>query len=211
MGIYRRKSRALSTGAPLAIGAGAAVRPGSSCCRRRPDRTLYRTRKRVRVGRNGAALLQPVLEPHAPINLLIIFLGTNDRLDHSQLTAMDAAHGVECLAKIALASETDPSKDAPKIMIISPPRIRACWAPFGAQCPGDPSRSKDFGPVFQELAVKHNCFFLDAARFVEPSPVDGVHRDDQTHRRLGTAIATEVAGIASPGCMSVANSQRGPS
>ncbi len=148
-----------------------------------------------RVGRNGAALLQPILETHSPIDLLIIFLGTNDVLHHAELSALDAARGVEILGKIALASEMGPSGEAPGIMIISPPRIRALSEELSLLCRGDPSKSEEFSTYFKEIAVKRNLFFLDAAEIVEPSTVDGVHLDEKAHALLGKAVAIEVISI----------------
>jgi len=148
-----------------------------------------------RVGRNGAALLQPILETHAPIDLLIIFLGTNDILHHAELTALDAARGVEMLGKIALASETGPSDEAPEIMIISPPRIRALSEELLLLCRGDPSKSEEFARFFKEIAVTRNFYFLDASEIVEPSTIDGVHLDEKAHALLGKAVATQVIRI----------------
>jgi hypothetical protein len=51
-------------------------------------------------------LLLPILETHSPVDLLIIFMGTNDVLHHGDMTASDAARGVEVLVRMALASET---------------------------------------------------------------------------------------------------------
>ncbi len=148
-----------------------------------------------RTGRNGATLLQPILETHAPIDLLIIFLGTNDVLHHAELTAFDAARGVEILGKIALASETGPSNEAPKIMIISPPRIRALSEELSLLCRGHPSNSEEFNRFFREMADTRNFFFLDASEIVEPSTIDGVHLDEEAHALLGKVVATQVISI----------------
>ncbi|WP_428357015.1 SGNH/GDSL hydrolase family protein [Methyloprofundus sp.] len=138
-----------------------------------------------RVGRNGAALLQPILETHAPVNLLILFLGTNDLLHHVDITALDAARGIEVLAKIAQSSETGPLGNPPKILIISPPRIRKLSTELSQLCHGEPSKSVDFTQFFREIANERSLFFLDAAEILEPSPLDGVHLDEDAHLVLG--------------------------
>ncbi len=148
-----------------------------------------------RVGRNGAALLQPVLESHAPIDLLIIFLGTNDVLHHADLTAFDAARGVEALIKIAQASETGPSEGPPKLLLISPPRIGSLSDDLNRLCHGDPSKSNEFSSCFREMANSRNLPYLDASKVVEASPVDGVHLDEDGHSVLGKAVAEEVLRI----------------
>lgn len=148
-----------------------------------------------RVGRNGASLLQPILETHSPVNLLIIFLGTNDVLHHCDLTAFDAARGVEVLVKIAQSSETGPSEAPPKVMVISPPRITSLSKELAELCHGEPSESENFSKFFREMTKRRNLFFLDAAEIIKPSAVDGVHLDEDEHAVLGKAIAEEVLGI----------------
>ncbi|GAA4649722.1 SGNH/GDSL hydrolase family protein [Kistimonas scapharcae] len=148
-----------------------------------------------RVGRNGAALLQPILETHAPIDLLILFLGTNDVLHNPELTAYDAAQGVACLTHIAQRSQTGPAGAAPKIMIISPPRIHTLSHELLQQCHGDITQSESFDKHFRAVATQHQCAFLDAAACVEPSPLDGVHLDEHAQAALGSAIANRVGSI----------------
>ena len=128
-----------------------------------------------RAGRNGAALLQPILETHSPIDLLIIRLGTNDVLHRADLTAFDAARGVEILARIALASETGPADGAPRVMLIAPPRIRALPDELRELCRGNPSESGHFSRHFREIAARRQLYFLDAAEVAEPGSGDGVH------------------------------------
>ena len=47
-----------------------------------------------RQGRSGASLLQSILESHKPVDLLMLFLGTNDILHFKELGAFDVARGV---------------------------------------------------------------------------------------------------------------------
>ena len=148
-----------------------------------------------RAGRNGAMLLQPILETHSPVDLLILFLGTNDVLHHPGITAFDAARGAEVLARIALTSETGPAGKAPRVLLISPPRIRELSAQLSESCHGNPSCSDDFSRYFGQIADAHNLYFLDSAEHVEPSAVDGVHLDEHGHAVLGKAITGEVMRI----------------
>jgi len=148
-----------------------------------------------RPGRSGAALLEPILETHSPVDLLIIFLGTNDVLHHGDMTAYDAARGVEVLARLALASETGPANQAPKVLVISPPRIRALSRELAELCHGDPARSAGFSRHYREMADARKLHFLDAAEIVEPSSVDGVHLDETGHALLGRAVAGMVLRI----------------
>ncbi|WP_211826067.1 SGNH/GDSL hydrolase family protein [Kistimonas asteriae] len=156
-----------------------------------------------RVGRNGAELLQPIMETHSPIDLLILFLGTNDVLHHQELTAYDAAQGVAFLTRSAQCSPTGPAGAAPKVMIISPPRIHALSHELLQQCHGDISQSESFGKHFRAVATQHHCLFLDAAEIVEPSPLDGVHLDEHALATLGVAIANKVRSVVTTDAASV--------
>jgi lysophospholipase L1-like esterase len=57
------------------------------------------------------------------------------------------------------------------------------------QFQGAPEKSREFSRLFAEIAENKGCHFLEAARFVIPSPVDGVHLDEGGHARLAKAIA----------------------
>jgi lysophospholipase L1-like esterase len=148
-----------------------------------------------RPGRNGAALLQPILDSHSPVDLLIILLGTNDVLHYPAVTSADAARGIDILIKIAQASETGPNDTSPKILIISPPLIGTLSAELQQLCHGDPAHSAKFAEYFQKIADQRGVYFLDGAGVCAPSPIDGVHLDDAEHRRLGQAVGKVVIRI----------------
>jgi lysophospholipase L1-like esterase len=132
------------------------------------------------------------LESHSPVDLLIIFLGTNDVLHYPAVTSADAARGMEILIKIAQASETGPDDAPPKILIISPPLIGTLSAELQQLCHGDPAHSAKFAEFFQKVAEQCGVYFLDGAGVCAPSPIDGVHLDEAGHRRLGQAVGKVV-------------------
>ena len=148
-----------------------------------------------RPGRNGAALLQPILESHSPVDLLILFLGTNDVLHHPAVTAADAARGIEILVKMAQTSETGPGDTSPRILVIGPPVIGTLSAELQQMCRGDPALSSGFTKHFRDVAERRGVHFIDGAAVFEPSPVDGVHPDELGQRRLGESVGSVVREI----------------
>jgi len=66
-------------------------------------------------------MLEPLLESHAPIDLCILMLGTNDIASSYHLTASDIACG--CLALICTVekSQAGPAGGPPEILLIAPP------------------------------------------------------------------------------------------
>jgi lysophospholipase L1-like esterase len=71
-----------------------------------------------REGCNGLPYLVPCLRSHQPVDLVVIFLGTND------INYMDdgtVAQCVERLHKVARNSEAGPNSDAPAVLVVCPP------------------------------------------------------------------------------------------
>ncbi len=142
-----------------------------------------------RAGRNGRALLVPLLESHAPLDVLVLFLGTNDLKRYYGADAADAARGAGVLVDLARASGCGPGGRAPAVLLVSPPRIGPLSAEMALQLAGAERRSERFSEHYRAEAAARDCPLLDAAEYVEPSPADGVHLDAEAHARLGAAIA----------------------
>lgn len=143
----------------------------------------------LRVGRNGSTYLPILVESHAPIDILVLMLGTNDILHFSDVTANDAANGVSRLIDITRLTCARLDYPWPTILIIAPPI--ALPLPFEERdvCLGNPSKSHEFALHYKRMAKVQNCLYLDASKIVSTSEVDGVHLDAENHQKLGLAIA----------------------
>src|SRR5665811_1034806 len=73
--------------------------------------------------RNGREYLLPCLQSHQPLDLVVIFLGTNDLGDRYTLPPLDIARGAAQLALLAQRSETGPGYGAPATLLCSLPQI----------------------------------------------------------------------------------------
>lgn len=148
-----------------------------------------------RPGRNGAALLQPILESHRPLNWVVLMLGTNDVLHFRDNTAFDAARGASLLIDIIRRTQTGIDDGVPEILLIAPPPITELSEGLRLKCHGKPAHSLDFAKYYRAVAAEKQCEFLDASDYCEPSPVDGVHLDETGHRNLGAAIAARFKSL----------------
>jgi lysophospholipase L1-like esterase len=157
--------------------------------------------------KNGRRYLLACLESQAPLDLLILMLGTNDLKQRYALPASDIAEGAGQLVTIARQSRTGPEDTAPRILLVSPIAIGAELTRPGlesgrlGQMFGQDSRRRSLllPAWFREIARQQECAFFDAAEVAEASPLDAVHLDAPGHLALGRALAAEVRRILPAG------------
>jgi lysophospholipase L1-like esterase len=144
-------------------------------------------------GRSGLAYLQPCLESHAPIDVVVLMLGTNDLKTTFGLGASDIAAGAATLVQSTQRSGTGPGGAAPLVLLVSPPvpgdvhDHMELWGFEGAR-----ERAATLPRLYRAAALNAAVAFLDASALVAADPSDGVHLAAQSHRILGTAIAGAV-------------------
>lgn len=139
--------------------------------------------------KNGKTYLKPCLETHKPLDLVILMLGTNDLKKRFSLTAYDVAAGAGRLVHVIQTSQTGPDDGAPKVLLVAPPPIGDLKDDFVYMFEGALAKAKDFPTRYWQVSVEHNCAFFDAATIIAPSPLDGLHLDEQGQRLLGENLA----------------------
>lgn len=73
--------------------------------------------------RNGMAMLPPLLEGHAPLDMVAIMLGTNDSAPFYGLDPGRIAMDSMAMIRAVSASQTGPGGSAPKMVLIAPPPL----------------------------------------------------------------------------------------
>jgi lysophospholipase L1-like esterase len=149
-------------------------------------------------GRNGRAYLLPCLWSHAPVDIVLIMLGTNDLKDTFRLSASDIARGAELLVNVAKRTLAGPGESVPKIGLIAPPPIGPAMAIASSSgLAGAVERSRLLASLYREVAEATSAVFLDAGEVVSVSALDGIHLDAVGHRALGLAVADVVGRLES--------------
>lgn len=141
-----------------------------------------------RPGRNGRDLLSIALQTHAPLDLVIIFLGTNDLQAVHGVSAYESAQGAAALVDIVLAARPEPMTAPAQVLLVAPPRILCPSGAMTEKFRGAEEKSAHFAQWYAKVANERGCHFLDAAQVVAPSPVDGVHFDEAQHQQFAVAI-----------------------
>ncbi len=138
-------------------------------------------------GKNGLTALFPCIKQHFPVDMMLVMLGSNDMKDRFGYTAADSAQGNAVLIDTVKAYCRGQWMAVPKLLLIAPPKIetQAIGSAFDAHSVAE---SGKFGVYYASVATKTSCAFIDAAKIVKPSVIDGLHLDPDAHEALAKAI-----------------------
>jgi lysophospholipase L1-like esterase len=146
------------------------------------------------IHKNGLKFLPVVLETHAPFDLIVIKLGTNDLKQRMAMPADDIADGAGLLVDMAKASTSGPGGEPPKVLLVSPaPLSELTW--LAGMFAGGPEKSEKLGSEMARVAKDRDVAFFDAGTLIVSSPVDGIHLDGTEQAKLGNAVAELVPDI----------------
>jgi lysophospholipase L1-like esterase len=123
----------------------------------------------VAEGRNGLPYLVPCIQSHAPVDLLVIYLGTNDAY---WLEPIMVARSVGRLVQVARTAGAGPGNGAPAVLVVCPP-------PFGGY---------QLGPAFKEVCAELDCELLDLDGVTTYSEIDDIHLDADGHMAVAAAV-----------------------
>ncbi len=140
--------------------------------------------------KNGIRFLPTCLDSHSPLDLVIIMLGSNDLKRRFSVDAFDVAQGLRRMIGLIRTHEYLPSAKAPKVCVVSPPRIGhlsgEMLAMFG---PEAEAKSAGFTLFYSQVARDAGCLFFDAASVVEAGRQDCLHLSETGHLRLAESFA----------------------
>ena len=145
--------------------------------------------------RNGRRQLPALLESHAPLDLVVLMLGTNDLKKRFSAPGSDIARGVERLVGIIRASASGRGGKPPKVLLMAPPPL-ARLTELAEMFEGGTEKSRQLGKLYAAVAAEQGCAFLDTGRVIRSSDLDGIHFEEKDHTALGEAVAAEVRRIA---------------
>lgn len=139
-----------------------------------------------RKGRKGEEMLPVILETHAPVELVILMLGTNDCKTVYNADAGVIGKGIETL--IGQIRQKAPEA---KILLMSPIALAdGVWEEgfdpeFNRQ---SVQISMQLPKVYGKIAEEKGICFLAASQYAVPSGTDREHLDREGHQRLAKAI-----------------------
>lgn len=142
-------------------------------------------------GKNGRTYLQPCLETHAPLDLVVLMLGTNDLKARFDASAWEIAESAGLLVTLIQRSQAGIDGGAPKVLLVAPAPVTTLTE-LAEMFEGAREKSLDLGRHYATIAGWRGCGFLDAGAVIASSDLDGIHLEAAEHRKLGLAIAAKV-------------------
>lgn len=142
--------------------------------------------------KNGLTYLIPCLDSQAPLDAMVIMLGTNDLKIRFGFSAADIAGEMDkFLNKVKLFNEAVLGGNM-KVILMSPPHIPDDMqlSPYGDSFGyGEgKTKSEQLAMHYKELAKKYQITFLDAAEYVKVSTTDSLHIEADQEALLGKAV-----------------------
>lgn len=143
-------------------------------------------------GRNGLTYLVPCLLTHAPLDTVVIYLGTNDLSDRYSLPAADVAAGVARLALVARRTlECGVDEQPPRVILVCPPPFEENEV-FADTMAGAVAKSQQLARWYREHAELAGAEVIDLADVTRYSRLDGIHLDEEGHAAVAAAVARAV-------------------
>lgn len=148
--------------------------------------------------KNGRTYLRPCMMSHAPLDLIIIMLGTNDLKARFNQPASEVAMAIGCLVHDIRELAPGPAGKPPEIMVVSPPPMHDDIKEWDQIFKNGPPKSRELALQFEIIADSLEVHFFDAGSVIECDPADGFHLNREAHNGLGVALAREVEAIGWP-------------
>lgn len=150
--------------------------------------------------KNGRTYLKPCVLSHAPLDVVILMLGTNDLKARFNQTAAEIAMGVACLIHDLREYAPGPGAGFPEVLVVAPPPLGRVLPDWEDIFEGAHAKSGILAVKLESMADSMGVHFFDAATVCESDPRDGFHIGAEGHAALGAALAEEVLAIGWPAC-----------
>lgn len=145
---------------------------------------------------NGSTYLAPALASHAPLDLVVVMLGTNDTKSYLHRTPDEIALGMSVLLGQVLTSGGVGGCPAPQALLVAPPPLgtrRHAW--FDVVFAGGREKTVALAARYEALARFLHVPFVDAGSVIGTDGADGVHLTEENNRVLGETLAAEVSRV----------------
>jgi len=161
-----------------------------------PGRTTVHSDPIEGAHKNGLLVLPAILESHAPLDMVILMLGTNDLKKRFSLSPFDIAEGAGTLVHMIKQGTWG---IVPKVLLVCPPPVGKLTGGTAQMAEGAGEKSRNLPEQFARVARELDVPWFNAGEVIVPSDRDGIHFEADMQRKLGRAIAERVEEIFAEG------------
>jgi lysophospholipase L1-like esterase len=157
---------------------------------------------------NGLKHAEPAGLSQAPLDLVIIMLGTNDLAIVPPRPVDEIAHACVRVAQALVRGATAFTPDrVPQVLLVCPPPLGGdgTASPEMPRWPTIWHASRELFAALEGVARKQGMHAFDGGSATPTSGPDRVHLDVDDHHRLGLAIAQRVRSVLPAGGVSSSN------
>ncbi len=149
---------------------------------------------------NGLKALPGAIAVEMPLDLVIIFLGTNDlRADVGRTPGAIAAGAVRVAELAAKSTGVLTTYPPPKVLLVIPPPVGdISHTPIATLMAGAGAKSLGLAQAYVSAARAAGIPWFDAGTATATDGVDGIHFTVEDNRNLGTALAARVRELLRP-------------
>ncbi|MDR2526975.1 MAG: SGNH/GDSL hydrolase family protein [Rickettsiales bacterium] len=139
--------------------------------------------------KNTRQYIDACLKSHAPLDLMIICLGSNDLKPKFNVRPIDIAEMLQELIRIIRSFDYETFGKSPEILIMSPVKFANIKNLAYDMDETSVEKSCQLPRYYEELSKKVNSYYFDANTVVKNvSDVDGVHLTKDGHEKLADGL-----------------------
>lgn len=133
-----------------------------------------------------------IVGSHLPLDVLILFLWTNDCNAWFEKRHEDFEKSYDEYAQIITYRVNFLGINTPKVILVSPPVVQENNLPtsFASVFRWVAQKSAQLHTWYAAIASHHGRGFFDAGTVVSASPIDGIHIDEEGHETLAKHLMT---------------------
>ncbi len=146
--------------------------------------------------RCGIDSLRMLLMSHAPVDLVIVMLGTNEFKSVFHANARYIAKGIRAYIRTIKNPFLWEKTYIPRLLVISPILLRdniqereEFYTGFDAY---SLIQSQKLAEETARICESYQVDFMDAADYAQASETDGIHMDEENHRKLAQAVYEKI-------------------
>lgn len=142
------------------------------------------------IGQAVTTPLPELVEPHLPLDLAVVMLGTNDLQAGQGRDEETIAKSAFSLARILQTGGVD------RVLVVSPPPLTSPEQGRLAHIFGDAqTRSEALAGAYARQSQRTGIPVFDAGSVIRADGADGVHLTADAHQELGLALASVVTRL----------------